>query len=315
MIEMLLAALLMTSPPQSQDENSQVRPSPAPPVRLADIEVVGRPLEALIRDFVGDVAAPNRNRNLARWDQGVCIGAAQLAHETAQYVVDRVSTIAEDLGLRSGQPGCSPNILIIASYKPDELAAEMVERRRRAFVNGSSAMHQSRAKLADFISSERPVRWWAVSTPTDSNTGERAVRIPGECAHDCERPLHMAPVIAVNAASNISSQIVDLMRSVVVIIDANQLEGVSSQQLADYVAMVSLAQIDPEASTSAYASILNVFEQPEYSASLTDWDRAYLQGLYSHRRTYKAAGANRSEVINSIRRAHSVQRQELSAQD
>ena len=38
---------------------------------------------------------------------------------------------------------------------------------------------------------------------------------------------------------------------------------VSAEQLADYVAMVTLAQIDPDADTRGYASILNLFQTPD----------------------------------------------------
>lgn len=84
----------------------------------------------------------------------------------------------------------------------------------------------------------------------------------------------------------------------------DQIANVSIQQLADYTAMVTFAQIDPEADTSGYASILNVFEQPEAAMSLTDWDKAYLDGLYSAERTRKNMRAGRSEIVSSIRRAH-----------
>jgi hypothetical protein len=68
--------------------------------------------------------------------------------------------------------------------------------------------------------------------------------------------------------------------------------------------MVTFAQIDPEADTSGYASILNVFDQPEAATSLTDWDKAYLDGLYAAQRTQKGVRAGRSEIVSSIHRAH-----------
>ena len=46
----------------------------------------------------------------------------------------------------------------------------------------------------------------------------------------------------------------------------------------------ALAQIDPEADTSRYVSILNLFAAPEATETLTDWDTAYLKGLYDAER-------------------------------
>jgi hypothetical protein len=84
----------------------------------------------------------------------------------------------------------------------------------------------------------------------------------------------------------------------------DQVSEVSVLQLADYIAMVSLAQIDPKADTSGYATILNVFDAPQISDSLTDWDLAYLDGLYAAERNHQATQADRNEIANSIRRSH-----------
>ncbi len=43
---------------------------------------------------------------------------------------------------------------------------------------------------------------------------------------------------------------------------------------------------------------------PEGYAGLTDWDRAYLGGLYDSERTDANRRANRTEVARSILRAH-----------
>ncbi|MFN4040113.1 MAG: hypothetical protein ACK4I0_00435 [Brevundimonas sp.] len=301
MLGPLLAGILAASSPQQQPTASD----PETPTRLEDIEVTGRRLETVIRDFVNDVAAPNPGRNLARWDRGVCIGAANFQAETAQYLVDRISTVADDLGLRSGAPGCKPNVLVIASSDPNVLASDLIERSPLSFRPGGSGMDRGGSQLRAFRDSDRPVRWWAVSVPTDSHTGQRAVRLRGECADPCSKVEHYAPQIEVFAASRLSTQIVDDLNRVIVIVDVNKIDNVSAQQLADYVAMVSLSQINPTADTSAYASILNVFDEPDYASSLTEWDQAYLRGLYGSQRTQQLAGANRSEVVATIRRAHS----------
>jgi hypothetical protein len=52
------------------------------------------------------------------------------------------------------------------------------------------------------------------------------------------------------------------------------------QQLADYLGVVSLAQIDPAANPAAFDSILNLFKNPSAYSGLTDWDRAYVRALY-----------------------------------
>lgn len=308
MIALALTALLATAPvqgvpaPQSSPEDPTVATDA--PVQLEEVEVTGASLDNLIRSFVNEVAAPNRRRGLARWDDRVCVGVANLRTEPAQYIVDRVSTVAEDLGLTPGEPGCTANIMIVASADPTGLAEALVRDHRPALRMGGTGMDRGAAALRAFAASEAPVRWWQVAIPVDSDTGMRAVRIPGECNPPCQAVTDFAPVIGVFAASRLSTQIVDNLTRTIVILDIDQVDRVSIDQLADYVAMVTLAQIDPEADTSGYASVLNVFDQPGTAPGLTAWDRAYLTGLYGAERNRANLRANRAEVADSIHRAH-----------
>ncbi|HYD27492.1 hypothetical protein [Brevundimonas sp.] len=298
-----LAAAPMQEPPQEQAAQQA-------PQALEDVVITGRPLDDMIRRFVDEIAAPNRGRGIARWRDRICIGVANLRTEPAQYIVDRVSTVAGDIGLTPGQPGCAPNVIIIASDQPAALAEALVAQRRRAFRMGGSGMDRGNGALRAFVASEAPVRWWQVSMPVDARTGQRATRLPGECTGSCAGPMSYAPVISATA-SRISTPMVDDIFRTIVILDMIQADRISARQLADYVSMVVLAQIDPEADTSGYASILNVFDDPAAAAGLTDWDQAYLAGLYDAERTRKNLTSGRAEIARSIYRAH----QDLHAGD
>ena len=307
----ILAALAFAAALSGGDDASanvrsmQVTPQAADaadPIRLEDIEVTGRPLDTLITGFINEVAAPARNRGLARWDGEICVGAANLRRDVAQYLVDRVSTVAEDVGLAIGHPGCSANVLIVASGDADALTEGLTER-RRAFRVGGSGMDRGESAFQSFRNSDAPVRWWTVSAPVDAQTGEIATRIPGECLNACTNTTDMAPVVNVTA-SRLTTQIVDRILRTVVVLDIDKVAGVSAQQLADYVAMVVLAQIDPEADTRNYASVLNVFEAPETADGLTQWDTAYLEGLYNSERRLRNTRAANREIGLSIHRAH-----------
>lgn len=311
MISIALAATLAFAPLTGQDSApSQAAPATQQPVgspdpvELEDVEVTGRRLESLIEQFVNEVAEPNRDRGLARWEGSVCVGAANLRQELAQYLVDRVSTVAEDIGLMTGQPGCNPNIIILATDDGEGTATVLTDARRGSFRFGGAGMDRGRQAFEEFRESDRPVRWWQVALPIDSQTGRRAVRIPGDCTGACTSPLDMAPQINVFAPSRLSTQIVNNLVRTIVIVDVSKTDGMTALQLADYIAMVSLAQIDPDADTSAYASILNVFNDPDAADSLTQWDTAYLAGLYDAERTRKVGRASRSEIAASIQSAH-----------
>lgn len=295
-------ALQASSPVPTQEASI---PSQERGARLEDVEVVGRPLDQLIRDFVDEVAAPNNGRGIARWDNAVCVGVANLQGDLARYIVDRVSTVGADLGLTVGQPGCSANILIIATSDGDALATELVRLKRRAFRMGGSGMDRGGSALEDFQHSGAPVRWWQQAMRVDSSTGQRAQRLPGECANACANAYDMGPTINQFAASRLTTQIVDNIFRTIVIVDIEKAAGVNSEQLADYIAMVTFAQINPQAETSSYASILNLFGDPDMrEAGLTDWDQTYLDGLYAAQRTRSNVRAGKSEIMSSIAREH-----------
>jgi hypothetical protein len=303
MIELLMTGAILAAPGQPP-QSAPPAPQAEGPVTLSDVTVTGQSLQDLIRNFVVEVAEPNRHRGLARWDERVCVGVANLRPETAQFMADRVSTVASDLGLTTEAPGCTPNILIVATDDAGALTRSLVQRRARAFRMGGPGMDRGGDALEDFIETPRPVRWWQMSIPTDAVSGERAVRIPGDCSGSCASAVDMAPRIAVFAASRLRTQIVDNLTRAIVVVDVDEVSHLSLMQLADYIAMVSLAQIDPDADTSAYASILNVMKDPDSADGLMDWDRAYLGGLYGAERNALNDRAQRGEVVDSIREAH-----------
>ena len=174
------------------------------------------------------------------------------------------------MGLRSGEPGCTANVVIVATTDAPAVARTLVEENRNAFSPGGSGMTLSKAALEDFKTGDRAVRWWHVSVPTDSETGERAVRLPGEDARQTN----------VSRASRLSSDIRDDLNKVIIIIDVDRIGDTTFTQLADYVAMVAMAQIDASASTEGLPTVLNLFNNPQGTPGLSDWDLAYLTALY-----------------------------------
>lgn len=255
-----------------QDQTAPPTPAPAsdPVIRLEEVVVDARRLEDAAREFVDEVAYPVRRRGMARWHRGVCVGVANLQPEMAQYLIDRVSDVARGIGLDSSEPPCHPTILIIATTDASAFTEQFIAMRPALFRPGGSGMDQGRAALARFRTSDAPVRWWSVSQPTDSDTGQSAVRMPGEAA----------PLTAVRGVSRMSSQYRQDLKRTFVIVDVDRLGDVTLAQLGDYIAMVALAQIDPAADTSRFETVLNVFDTPSAVSGLSSWDQAYLDGLY-----------------------------------
>jgi hypothetical protein len=278
--------------------------------RLEDVVVEGRQLEAMVRSFVTEVSQPANNRGLARWNRPICVGAVNLRSEVGQYVIDRISDVARELEVAAGEPGCRPNVLIVATADGAALASALVEDRPRNFDlrhNGTDA--GSRA-FRNFRTGDQPVRWWQISMPIDSESGGRAVRLPGDIDPATGKP--DAPEIQVFSASRLRTQIRDDLVRSIIIVDVDRLGGANLVQLADYLALVALAQVDAEADTALYPTILNLFADPASApAGLTDWDRSYLTALYEH----DQLRINRNSQVRAVAEAVARDRREQGQAD
>lgn len=276
-------------------------PPPADPgeVAIEGIVVDGRPLEQAVREFVGEVAGPPRGRGLAQWRGRLCLGVANLAAEPAQALIDRIGDVAAELEIEIGEPGCAANALIIFSADADAMADALIDEDRRIFRTGVGGFELGSAALERFRTTDAPVRWWQISVPTDSETGERAVRLPGDINPATGQP--SAPTQTV-AASRLTSQIRDDLNRTIVIVDIDQVANVSFEQLADYLALVTLAQIDPEGDPAGFTTVLNVFDDPAVTPGLSDWDWSYLRALYSSRPMRHNAGSQASDLASFMAR-------------
>ena len=281
-------------------------PAPAadgePPAGIEEVIVRGQRMSEIdddlriyIRDFIGEVVKTPPGRGFARWHRRVCVGVHNLETTAAQYIVDRISGLALEVGLEPGEPGCAPDVIVIFTTDGAELASAMVENDPSLFRPGGPIpdLTLSRVALEDFKSSQRAVRWWHVSMPVDARTGQRAIKLPQDGRG--------YPTVAVDGPSFIHSGIRDDLRYVIIIVDGTKLHGTTWQQIADYLAVVSLAQVSPDANPAAFDSILNLFSNPKAYSGLTDWDRLYVHALYEfdQRRTPRG---QESDLVDEMAR-------------
>lgn len=240
--------------------------------RMSEVE---DDLRVMVDEFVGEVVAPSLGRGFARWNKRVCIGVSNVNRSAGQYIADRISRLAVDVGLDVGEPGCTPDVVILFTTDGPATAAQMVDTEptlfRPAANQGGSTL--GRAALDDFVRADRAVRWWHVSLPVDARNHQPAIWMPR-----MERP----PSVNVAGPSRIHDGVVDDLVRVLIVVDSRKLAGTTWQQLGDYLAVVSLAQIDPDANPRAFDTILNLFSNPKAYSGLTDWDHSYVRALYDY---------------------------------
>jgi hypothetical protein len=308
----LVSSLLLAS---TAPDLFVTRQTQAQSTNLPDVQITGVPTPERVRAFVNQIAAPPQYRGLARWEMPVCPGTVNLDREAAQPILDRVALAAQDIDLEIGEPGCDPNLVFIFTTDGSGLANAMVEMDRSLFYVGVGGLNRGPAALREFQASDAPVRWWPMSIPVNSETGERAVRIPGE-PHSRSVPLDVAravgcgnpddcalgaPIIQTTSASRLHSMVSDALYKTIVIVDVDEIGDVNAVRLGDYLAFVSLAQIDPDAETTGFDTVLNLFDGGG-EEGMTQWDRSYLQALYNARTGFRAPSSQAAEVINLMTR-------------
>lgn len=302
----LLALVAALSAGQDQNVQTPSGSTVLPPIDVTG-RIAGADLETRIDDFVGQVAAPiGDDWGPARWNRRrpLCIGAASFQPEAARQLIDRVAAVAAEVDLRIADPGCDPvHIMIVATNDGPGMARALVQTSRPLFVGGGDGMDLGRRALERFQTGERPVRWWQVSQPVDETTGMRTTRRVGDNMLRGENPENQNEdpenVILRPYATRLSNQSRDDLRNVMIIVDVPRLGEVSFSQLADFVAMLALAQIDPDLEVADHDTILAVFDRPQDIPGLTDWDRAYLRGLYDAR----LDGVSQNSRLGALERA------------
>jgi hypothetical protein len=303
---LILTTLLMAAGPADNPVQAPARGAQDPAsTPLEDVVVSGQRTREAAEAFVRTVTEPPPGRKAAVWDDSVCVGVVGIQAEAARYMVDRVSDWAHSVGLRVEDPGCRADILIVGAEDGDAMAREMVAAQRHNFVPNIGDADRGSDALEAFQTSGAPVRWWHVSLVVNEDTGMPIRRLPGMGPFSSRTGKLTSPMDLHNFSmtvlpSRITSQSRDDLRRVVVIVDTDALETASFTQVTDYVAMVGLAQIDPEA-TPDTPSILRLFTPgAAQETSLTRWDRAYLQALYGTRQNRVSRESNMSILAAAL---------------
>lgn len=241
----------------------------------------GLSFEDYVASYVGEIAKPiSSDFGIARWDGRVCFGVMNIEAEAAQYVVNRISDVAAEVGLKIGRAGCAPDVFIIFTEDGRATSSALVDQQPLLFrpYGGAGGTTQDLHALEDFKTSDAAVRWWQTTMPVDYS-GNIAVAVPGSPnAASASNPFGGIPTTK-GSNSFISNGTRDQIQRAIVIVDASQLVNVNWTQLSDYLAVVTLAQIDPKAETGGFDTILNLFDGSAPSR-MTDWDLSFLRALY-----------------------------------
>jgi hypothetical protein len=269
-------------------EHSAVQPE------LPKVTIEAAKEQALRREvqrFVAAVVVRPWDESLMRWDVPVCPLVAGLHKRFGEFILWRISKAATDAGAPLAGRACHPNLFVIATDAPDLLLKKWWARNP-----GMYDRRHGTEPIRRFIDSSLPVRVWYNSalgcgTGAPVNPGASTLTIastvvlgggsssfgPGAptCTDGIDTHLNYADTRSISSA--------------IVVIDSRQMKTASIQQLADYIALIGLADLRADADPGTTPSILRVFvgRRPP-PRGLTLWDRALLYSLYTTRQEDKA---------------------------
>ncbi|HEY1215922.1 MAG TPA: hypothetical protein VGE93_20025, partial [Bryobacteraceae bacterium] len=233
-----------------------------------------REIKSQINKFVSGAIFTYLNDSLERWNRPVCPLVAGLPRERAEFILARVSQIARDSNAPLGPEHCRPNLYVVVTDSPDLLLEKWSKRDRRMF-NLCNGM----GYVTEFLHSRQPVRVY-YNAKFSSEGGGRdasALELDGlniDFSSGC--------IASGAAGTRLSYGAVQELTSVIIVVDSRQTTNCNMGQLADYIAMVGLAQIRAQADTGTAPSILLLFrESAPQPRGLSPWDEAFLHSLYA----------------------------------
>jgi hypothetical protein len=245
-----------------------------PPIQ---VEAERRSVAKRVRTFVTAITPRDFADSLARWNHAICPVIVGPSEDQSDMILARLSAISSAAGVPLAKKPCKANLYIVENPAPEQLL--QVWRKRDRLLFGDAAL----VTIDRFLNTPRAVRVWYNTSPG----GPQDIAAAGASA---TAATGSAIDAAANAAALEFSEVLHFT-SVIIVVDSKRLKGVALGQLADYVAMVGLAKIDPEANVGGAPSILRTFaasagnsEEP-VPASMTAWDQGFLRGLYVTRQS------------------------------
>lgn len=235
----------------------------------ADIEVRGRKDDP-VRSFVAQMTQRGPTDQIGRWKDGICPAFSGLSDGQAATIERRMAATWQTVGL-SPPRHCLTSLIIIFSNDATDVATDLSKRYPMVLRADGEWL------LRRFVKSDRPVRWLTISN---------------ECGFGC------------TSGSNIFMETAPAFSAMLIIVDGKQVAGITLDEIADYLAMVSLIN-PPQKGATPQGSIMSLFDHAHdatVALSLTTSDRELLTSLYRSS-TNLPLSLQRAEIVRRIKRS------------
>jgi hypothetical protein len=237
-------------------------------------------VERAVNEFVFAVAVRSLHDSLPRWNTPVCPLVAGLPKEQGEFVLGRLSQIATAAKAPLAGEHCKPNFYIVVTPQPEVLLKKWQARDRRLFDTRNGMGH-----LRRLFDTPRAARVWYnvgfASTDGAPITSDSLAGALVGTSFGLNLLMADVPTNTVRLGTRLSYSAVRSLSSVIVVVDANRVGELNFGQLADYVGMVGLAEVNQDADVGPVPTILSLFRaSPDPPQGLSVWDQAFLASLY-----------------------------------
>lgn len=272
---------------------------PGGPPELGTVTIQARQeLERQAHRFVTSVIAQPRGASLERWNEPICPLVAGLPRMLDEYIEGHIAEIAGAANAPVAGKPCRANFFVIATYQPDLFLQKLREKAPWVYDTRNGAGGVER-----FMHSRRPVRVWLNSNlhcrVNGISGGKSAdLMILSETGGGGRQVDTTSPYYCSGGDSRLRYASVNAIFSAFIVVDMQRMKRISTRELADYAAMIGLADVRQDADTGGVPTILGLFRQPEDPPQgLTAWDQALLHSLYN---TTQSSVLQVSEMQGSV---------------
>ena len=243
-------------------------------------------------DALTDVAV---GAQISRFDHTACPTALGLGADRNAEIVSRLRAVAEAAGMRVGEQGCRPNVIVIVTRNKRDFI-EQLDSRYPVYFTGLSA-----GEVERLAQSTGPVAAWQVRGSIGPDGQEVPVALPDISSnvdvvvdgdgHRREGPsgnligAGYSVVDTTYVPGRLRAAARPHFAAAIVVVEVGALGGLTTTQFADYAAMRTFADTDPvRVSQTGVPTILKAVDAPlntPVPLTLTHWDLSFLRALYA----------------------------------
>lgn len=229
--------------------------------------------------------------SLVRWNKAICPLVAGIPAAQGEFMLQRVSQAVLAAGAQLAPRDCKPNFHVILTPEPDQLLDLWRKRAPRLF---GMAPPQ---KVQRILGKSRPIRVW-YNTWDACGEEERTGSI---VSADPDFGLALSTPYGGGCLkdSRLAFSTINVISSVIVLVDLDDTKEIKLGPLTDYVSMVGLTDVDLDGDWGDEPTILRLFAASGDAASqkMTLWDRAFLKALYQ---TSQVDRHQRTEIARAM---------------